>query len=88
LGHKLTKEKDMDYSEAANSVAETIAKGSKPLTEAQKMLMAGAMAVWMDKARKVGAGGTPKEISDREWAARPSDLREGSTCRVDGVGEL
>lgn len=44
----------MDYSEAAKSVAETIAKGSKPLTEAQRLVMAGAMAVWLEKARKEG----------------------------------
>jgi len=44
----------MDYAEAANSVAETIAKGSKPLTEAQRIVMAGAMAVWLEKARDEG----------------------------------
>jgi hypothetical protein len=44
----------MDYSAAVNSVAETIAKGSKPLTEAQRRVMAGAMAVWLEKARKDG----------------------------------
>lgn len=40
----------MDYSKAINSVADTISKASKPLSEAQKMLMAGAMAVWLEKA--------------------------------------
>ena len=44
----------MDYSKAADAVAETIAKCGKPLTDDQKMLMAGAMAVWMEKARKDG----------------------------------
>jgi hypothetical protein len=44
----------MDYSKAINSVADTIKKGSKPLTEAQKSLLAGAMAVWLDVAYKKG----------------------------------
>lgn len=30
----------------------------------------------------------PREISDREWAAKDPILREGSTVRVPGVGEL
>ena len=40
----------MDYAKAIKSVADVIAKGSKPLTEAQEMLMAGAMAVFLEKA--------------------------------------
>ena len=28
------------------------------------------------------------QISDREWSARDPSLREGSTVRVPGVGEL
>jgi len=44
----------MDYSKAAELVADTIAKGSTPLTKEQKILMAGAMAVWLEKARMEG----------------------------------
>lgn len=44
----------MDYSKATEAIAGTIAKVSKPLTESQKMVMAGAIAVWMDKARNEG----------------------------------
>lgn len=43
------------------------------------------------KPQPVGrwSGATPqREISDREWAARDPSLREGSTVRVPGVGEL
>jgi len=39
----------MDYSMAINSVADTIRKAGRPLTEAQKMLMAGAVSVWLEK---------------------------------------
>ena len=39
-----------DYSDIARSIERTIAKGGKPLTEAQYMLMTGALAVWLDKA--------------------------------------
>lgn len=28
------------------------------------------------------------QISDREWAAQPANMREGCTVRVPGVGEL
>lgn len=30
----------------------------------------------------------PRKISDREWAALPSNLREGCTVHVPGVGDL
>lgn len=40
----------MDYSKAIDSVADTLNRAGNPMTEAQKMLMAGAMAVWLDKA--------------------------------------
>ena len=29
-----------------------------------------------------------REISDREWAAQPANMREGCTVRIPGVGEL
>jgi len=29
-----------------------------------------------------------REISDREWAAQPANLREGCTTHVPGVGDL
>lgn len=29
-----------------------------------------------------------REMSDREWAALPANLREGCTVHVDGVGDL
>jgi hypothetical protein len=28
------------------------------------------------------------EMSDREWAAQPANLREGCTVHVDGVGDI
>lgn len=39
----------IDYSTIANSIANTIAKGGKPLTETQRPLLVGALAVWLDK---------------------------------------
>jgi len=29
-----------------------------------------------------------REMSDREWAAQPANLREGCTVHVPGVGDL
>ena len=40
----------MDYLKAVRSVADTISKAAKPLDEAQRMLLAGAMAVLLCKA--------------------------------------
>lgn len=37
---------------------------------------------------KVITGSTPRQISDREWAAQPANLREGCTVHVPGVGDL
>ena len=32
--------------------------------------------------------GPSNQISDREWAAQPANMREGCTVRIPGVGEL
>lgn len=40
----------MDYSEIADSIAKTIAAAATPLTQTQKIVMAGAVAVWIEKA--------------------------------------
>lgn len=40
-----------NYAEIANSIADTIAKCSKPLSESQRLVLAGSVAVWMDKVR-------------------------------------
>ena len=29
-----------------------------------------------------------REVSDREWAAQPANIREGCTVHVPGVGDL
>lgn len=39
-------------------------------------------------ARHQPAPPARREISDREWAAQPANMREGCTVRVPGVGEL
>lgn len=41
----------LDYSQIADSIADTIAKGSKALTTNQKLCLAGSVAVWLDKVR-------------------------------------
>lgn len=40
----------MDYVEVANSIAETIGKATKPLTDDQRILLAAAIAPWIEKA--------------------------------------
>ncbi len=46
--------------------------------------------IWPFHTRGLGPSATPqrREISDREWAAQPANMREGCTVRVPGVGEL
>lgn len=40
---------------------------------------------WLAKQQAAPAR---SEISDREWAAQPANMREGCTVRIPGVGEL
>ena len=40
----------MDYSEIADSIAKTIDAAATPLTQTQKTLLAGAVAVWIEKS--------------------------------------
>ena len=42
----------MDYSKVADSIAETIAKSTEPLAPIQRQVLAGAVAVWIEKAIK------------------------------------
>ena len=42
-----------DYVDIANSICDTIAKGSKPLTEAQRLCLVGAVSVWLAKKDEV-----------------------------------
>lgn len=41
----------MEYSKAASTIKNAIAKGGEPLTEGQFMLMAGAIAVLLEQAK-------------------------------------
>lgn len=42
----------MDYSEMTNAICETIAKVETPLTDDQRMVLAGSLSVHVDKAIK------------------------------------
>lgn len=44
----------MDYSAAASAVADTLASAGEPLTDTQRVLLAGAMTGWLEKARREG----------------------------------
>lgn len=41
----------MDYYEIAESVAQTLAKAGAALNDDQRILLAGALAPWLDKVR-------------------------------------
>jgi gluconate kinase len=41
----------MDYYDISQSIAETLAKAGAPLTDDQRMLLAGAISPWLEKAR-------------------------------------
>jgi len=40
----------VDYAEITDKICATIAKVAKPLTQTQRIALAGALAVWMEKA--------------------------------------
>jgi len=62
-----------DYAAIVKSVADTIAKGGKPLTEAQYMLLTGSLAVWLDKClHEYG-----QAVRDRD-----AEIAEKSTAHV------
>ncbi len=44
----------IDYVAAADNIAEVIAAVDTPLTEGQRILLAGAVAVWLDHAKAEG----------------------------------
>lgn len=44
----------MDCSKINRSIAETLKKAGSPLTEDQEMLLAGCLAVWIEKAHEEG----------------------------------
>lgn len=80
----------MDHSEVAASIADTIAKGSKKLTEDQRLLMAGALAVWLEKAQEEArkytrvcnvCQGTGKQRV-HNWKLGKTEERECYGCRV------
>lgn len=45
----------MDYVEVANSIAETIGKVTKPLTDDQRTFLAAAIGPWLQRAQFEGA---------------------------------
>ena len=61
----------------------------KPKNPRRDLVRAAALLIAEIERLDRQALNTPKkEISDREWAAQPSGLREGCVKHVDGVGDL
>ena len=44
----------MDYAEAAASIARTFEEAGHPLDGSQRTILAGAISVWLDRAREEG----------------------------------
>lgn len=46
--------------------------------------------IWPFPTRGLGPSAVPQrhQMSDRDWAAQPANMREGCTVRIPGVGEL
>jgi len=61
----------MDYYEISQSIAETMAKAGAPLTEDQRILLAGAISPWLDKARECCPNGLKAHV-DMERQAHES----------------
>lgn len=54
----------MDYLKASESIADTMEKIGEPLTDTQKTILSGALAVWLDKYYQQGVyDATPKGFS-------------------------
>lgn len=65
----------MDTMKAIEATADAIALSSRALNEDQRILLAGAMAVWLDKAFKEGQQSKP--IPDRQQFEREAVLQGG-----------
>lgn len=61
----------MDYMKAIDTIAETLEKLGEPLTETQRLSMAGSVAVWLEKAYNEGIKDCASLLNSTHVIGRP-----------------
>ena len=70
--------KAVDAVTVTSSIVDTVAKVCPPLTDDQRMVIAGALAVWLDKARHAARAEALREAA--EFCSIEGSLYAGSDC--------